>query len=816
MATACRLILLLSCLAEAGDLLANRWTFLYNQAIASLNRGEVESAGRIAGPAYHYWSRATGSPWHWPFRLVFAESLMEQDRTREAAPLLEGHAPAADWEARRLVDAAFIKYRGRDHSGALRDLASAEALNPLTERDVAGKIGLIRGMIDLREERRAEADATLRQALAAVAGTGSAVESLALAGLGVGDLRSYRNEEAVVWFERARTLAQRTGMKRAEMLADGNLGYGYQQLGDSEHALKFLDEAVTAATSLDDGVNLVRLLVNNGESAFQMGDSKKAEEYLKRARLLASPGNDDEWISTILGDLATFAITRGDLDSATSLNRESRAVVERLGQPRLQLAQHIQAAEIASLRNDYSGAETIYAAAEKMASNLGDPASLWHCHAGLASIYRGTGRAAEAAREYQLAIGIIDLQRSKLNQDDFKLTFLSHLIRFYGEYVDFLIDRGDVKSAFRVAQSSRARLLAEKAHQQDAAEPALDLTVLQREMQQSGAVLFSYWLGPRRSFVWTLDGSGLNVHTLPAEAEISQRVTRRADAIAKDANPLETADEAGQWLSANLIPESYRSRKGLNVVIQPDGSLHQLNFETLPAAGQRRFWIEDATVSIAPSLALLRASAVSPRGRLLLFGDPQYGGGGLPLLPNLKAEIDAVGKQFPEKRMLLGAEATPAAYEASHPGTYAVMHFAAHAVANRESPLGSAIVLSGPEDSRRLYARDVLDKPLTASLVTLSACETAGNRAYYGEGLMGFSWAFLSAGARNVVAGLWPVDDRATALLMESFYASLAAGNPPAAALRRAKLDLMASSAVYQKPRYWAAFETFTRALYRR
>src|SRR5215469_1689901 len=119
MAAACKLILLLSCLAEAGDLLANRWSFLYSQALASLNRGEVESARRIAEPAYDYWSRATGSPWHWPFRLVFAETLLEQGRASEAAPLLEGHAPTADREARRLVDAAFIEYRSRDHAGAL-------------------------------------------------------------------------------------------------------------------------------------------------------------------------------------------------------------------------------------------------------------------------------------------------------------------------------------------------------------------------------------------------------------------------------------------------------------------------------------------------------------------------------------------------------------------------------------------------------------------------------------------------------------------------------------------------------------------------
>ena len=92
--------------------------------------------------------------------------------------------------------------------------------------------------------------------------------------------------------------------------------------------------------------------------------------------------------------------------------------------------------------------------------------------------------------------------------------------------------------------------------------------------------------------------------------------------------------------------------------------------------------------------------------------------------------------------------------------------------------------------------------------------QTAGSRTYYGEGLTGFSWAFLSAGARNVVAGLWDVDDRATTLLMKDFYDELSSGLSPVSALRRAKLNLMARGGINRKPRYWAAFETFTKALY--
>jgi CHAT domain-containing protein len=94
--------------------------------------------------------------------------------------------------------------------------------------------------------------------------------------------------------------------------------------------------------------------------------------------------------------------------------------------------------------------------------------------------------------------------------------------------------------------------------------------------------------------------------------------------------------------------------------------------------------------------------------------------------------------------------------------------------------------------------------------VTMSACRSAGERAYSGEGLVGFAWAFLRAGASRVVAGLWDVDDRSTAELMDRLYDRIGAGAAPARALREAKLAFLASSDHVNKPYYWGPFELFT------
>ncbi|MCL4206554.1 MAG: CHAT domain-containing protein [Pirellulaceae bacterium] len=76
-------------------------------------------------------------------------------------------------------------------------------------------------------------------------------------------------------------------------------------------------------------------------------------------------------------------------------------------------------------------------------------------------------------------------------------------------------------------------------------------------------------------------------------------------------------------------------------------------------------------------------------------------------------------------------------------------------------------------------------------LAVLSACDTGLGDVAGGEGVFGLQRAFHQAGARNVVASLWKIDDQATATLMGLFYHFLwKEGKPPVEALRAAQLSL--------------------------
>ena len=143
---------------------------------------------------------------------------------------------------------------------------------------------------------------------------------------------------------------------------------------------------------------------------------------------------------------------------------------------------------------------------------------------------------------------------------------------------------------------------------------------------------------------------------------------------------------------------------------------------------------------------------------------------------------------------------------------YRVIHVASHSFVPEAHPELSAVVLSMVDENGRptdglLLSDDVAAMKLTADLVVLSACETALGRDVRGEGIMGLTRGFFHAGARQVMASLWKVDDRATLELMRRFYAGLLReGLRPAAALRRAQLS-MAGDPSWAFPFYWSAFE---------
>ncbi|HEX6098103.1 MAG TPA: CHAT domain-containing protein [Thermoanaerobaculia bacterium] len=255
------------------------------------------------------------------------------------------------------------------------------------------------------------------------------------------------------------------------------------------------------------------------------------------------------------------------------------------------------------------------------------------------------------------------------------------------------------------------------------------------------------------------------------------------------------------------------------VTVVPDGPLGALPFQTLIDA-QGRHVLTRFELHYAPSLAwCLRDSGPSPRARsILTVGDPQIGGAGqamfrslvpgseLGQLPDAAREAREVARLYPRSRVLTGSAADESVLKEELP-RYDVVHLATHALIDESQPLYSSLVLAarGPREDGLLEARELHSLDLAARLFVLSACSTARGRNYGGEGVVGLAWALLSRGVPQVVVSQWNADSKATRRLMVLFHRALVAGEPPAAALRKAQLELR-RDVRYEDPLYWAPF----------
>jgi CHAT domain-containing protein len=85
-----------------------------------------------------------------------------------------------------------------------------------------------------------------------------------------------------------------------------------------------------------------------------------------------------------------------------------------------------------------------------------------------------------------------------------------------------------------------------------------------------------------------------------------------------------------------------------------------------------------------------------------------------------------------------------------------------------------------------------------------------------GREIEGLSAIVQHAGARQVIASFWQVEDKSTALLMRQLYEHLAkTGVDSARALQQSQLELralrVAGRRPYEQPSYWAGFITSER-----
>jgi CHAT domain-containing protein len=271
---------------------------------------------------------------------------------------------------------------------------------------------------------------------------------------------------------------------------------------------------------------------------------------------------------------------------------------------------------------------------------------------------------------------------------------------------------------------------------------------------------------------------------------------------------------------ARVVPQ------GADLVVVPHGVLGLVPFAALPMPGDTLPLGARYAVRYAPSLRALGAAETHAADwtarRALVVGDPAMptvaaaDGQRVVLrdLPAARTEGEAVARRF-GVAALTSRAATESAVRRSLPAA-PLVHLATHGLAyGSEARVRDSYVALAPDSANDglLTIGELLDDVpnLSADLVVLSACQTGLGDLKQAEGTVGFQRALLAKGVRSVLVSLWSVDDRATALLMQRFYAHwLGADGRPARskaeALRRAQSDVRLTPG-FAAPRYWAAFQ---------
>jgi CHAT domain-containing protein len=270
----------------------------------------------------------------------------------------------------------------------------------------------------------------------------------------------------------------------------------------------------------------------------------------------------------------------------------------------------------------------------------------------------------------------------------------------------------------------------------------------------------------------------------------------------KEVAPEEAETDVSEELYEMLIEPILPFIKTKLVYISPDSVLNYLPFEALKKDG--RYLIEDYAIAYAPSGSVLKICMDRNRNRretVLALGNPNLKNPAFRLV-HAENEVKALEGMFPQVDVYTGDDATELVVAADGPD-YDILHFACHGELNVDDPMLTSLRLAPDEENDGyLHAGEVFEHDLSASLVVLSACNSALGELTSGNELMGLTRSFLYAGVPSIVASLWTVDDRSTSFLMQQFYRNLGTMNK-ADALREAKLATMKE---YPRPFHWAAF----------
>jgi CHAT domain-containing protein len=674
-------------------------------------------------------------------------------------------------------------------------------------------------------------------------------EEMALLNLGAMEMARHHYRGALKYYEQVHESKPESSLWVVSALQ--GMAASYEQLGEPQRAIEFLDQAIPIAKKAASGAEHRSLLSALGANQEKLGNFESALASENEALALihdAGGDPDSEW--QVESRIAHIEHALGNNDQALEHYKKSISGIELLRSVALNTEEG-RAGVVEKSRSTY--AETadllIDLHREKEALEMVERARARAFLDMLAESRVGVADELtldQHNQEHSILSRIAGAQKGVWNQN------ISSPEKRKNE-ADLSVAESDLEKLHLQIRESNPHYASLEYPQ------PIQVETIQSKLLDDRTALIEYLLGDKRSLAWVVTKDKVTISILPARKEIEQRVAQYRNVLRERVSAL-TLEQSLTRINVlgtklyDLIfkPIENNTRGSENLIIVPDGTLAYLPFEALvttPAHRRGLYLAEKFTVVYGPSASALVTvqemnRPVATGKTLLAFGDPtvnpenelhknasgQSGksiskvriassaeeyverGFSLVRLPYTRDEVIGISKLFPpeQQQLYLGAEAREETVKSEKLDDFRYIHFATHGFLDELHPSRSGILLSRTQKSEEdgiLQTGEIMRLKLNADIVTLSACSTGLGRFVDGEGVLGLTRAFFYAGAKNVAVSLWNVNDSATSMLMKSFYLNLRRGLPKREALREAKLGLLRSSQPsFRHPYFWAAF----------
>lgn len=338
------------------------------------------------------------------------------------------------------------------------------------------------------------------------------------------------------------------------------------------------------------------------------------------------------------------------------------------------------------------------------------------------------------------------------------------------------------------------------------------ISEMQKWLDQK-SVLLEYFIAEGEIIVFLLTANSIDMRRLPVTIrqvnQLNKKFRLRLNLVSKSkASRIKkmmktTRRQLGQLYDLLIAPLVDTLANYSRLIIVPHGSLHYLPFHAL--CDKDSYLLEQYEISYLPSAKLLRYyhETKSDHDGFFAFGYSSEGE-----LPYAVREVESIAKMM--KGQAFVEEDVSLAKLRDVAATCRILHLATHGDYRTDNPIFSGLTLHDGQ----LTTLDTFNLRLSASLVTLSACQTGRSVIGGGDELLGLTRAFLYAGAASLLLTLWRVNDHSTTLLMALFYQHLAQGYSKGAALQQAQRQFIHEAgqpssnipAIYAHPYYWAPF----------